>query len=468
MKTRSGFGTNQFIIDNKKVNEIFDEYNLAVSEQNRHEAIGNIENAYRNNTLTLVLGAGVSQSCKLPSWEQLLKDLFLSCGQSPNQPPSSPTIISELFSNIFKPSPLVMAKYVQNKLMSGKGRKNKDFPGTVRNALYRFVDKEPSDLLDSLWEFCYPDKQEGKLAAVVTYNYDSLIEEGFEPLYTGRVESIYWPKQHYEKDQIPVYHVHGYLPRKGTLTRQHKIILSEESYHKQYANVYDWSNLVQIENFKNMTCLFIGLSFTDPNLRRLLEISSRQRDPKKKGWHYAIMKLDSHKQIEKELHGFLQKSPHHFHLKQTTNLSSQYTCSSICKLIKGFHETDLNAFNIKILWVREYDEIPRLLDLISHSLRSIDANGDNNLVPYRLTPLPRKPVEVDDIIEWVHKNYETPEDACLMWDNEEEKYVDFGGIEDINDLVYEHFQELTNDKLIEDAISKLSGESNEWVRKGLY
>lgn len=54
---------------------------------------------------------------------------------------------------------------------------------------------------------------------------------------------------------------------------------------------YSWSNLIQLNYLRENTCLFIGLSLTDPNLRRLLDIASRKHDndvPK----HYAILKRE--------------------------------------------------------------------------------------------------------------------------------------------------------------------------------
>ncbi len=67
-------------------------------------------------------------------------------------------------------------------------------------------------------------------------------------------------------------------------------MFSEDSYHSQFIEPFSWSNLIQLNKLNQNTCLLIGLSLTDPNLRRLLDVSSRKNSEKKIN-HYIIKKV---------------------------------------------------------------------------------------------------------------------------------------------------------------------------------
>ena len=55
-----------------------------------------------------------------------------------------------------------------------------------------------------------------------------------------------------------------------------------------YNDVYNWSNIKQINALREKNCLFIGCSLSDPNMRRLLDIAYDKSEAK----HYAILKKE--------------------------------------------------------------------------------------------------------------------------------------------------------------------------------
>ena len=64
-------------------------------------------------------------------------------------------------------------------------------------------------------------------------------------------------------------------------------MFSEEEYHRQYAEPFRWSNLIQTSLLGSLDGLFVGLSLEDPNIRRLLDATHRQY-PRRR--NYAILR----------------------------------------------------------------------------------------------------------------------------------------------------------------------------------
>src|SRR5262249_9498146 len=72
--------------------------------------------------------------------------------------------------------------------------------------------------------------------------------------------------------QLPIYHVHGFVPlQDGKGSRLDEIVLSEDQYNRAAQDPYTWSNLVQMQALSQSVGLMIGLSLTDRNLRRILD-----------------------------------------------------------------------------------------------------------------------------------------------------------------------------------------------------
>ena len=81
--------------------------------------------------------------------------------------------------------------------------------------------------------------------------------------------------------------MHGYLKRGGG--PKTRIILAEDDYHEELVAPYSWSNMLQSSLLTRSTCIFVGTSMTDPNLRRLLRSAFKVG----RRFHYAILPGDS-------------------------------------------------------------------------------------------------------------------------------------------------------------------------------
>jgi hypothetical protein len=123
------------------------------------------------------------------------------------------------------------------------------------------------------------------------------------------------------------------------------LVFSEEGYHQIYREAYHWSNLIQLNCLKETACLMVGLSLTDPNLRRLLEISAKSVDKPK---HFAFLKRVSYDTFSREGEKSVVRAP-----------------ASVVRTFLDRHhslnEEVMKELGVNIIWYEEYDDIPKLL-----------------------------------------------------------------------------------------------------------
>lgn len=91
---------------------------------------------------------------------------------------------------------------------------------------------------------------------------------------------------------VPIYHPHGYLPREGQGSSS--IVFAESRYHTQYAEGFNWTNIVVQRLLLESTCLFVGTSLSDPNLRRMIDLAHRQNASQR---HYYVTLNTRHPEV---------------------------------------------------------------------------------------------------------------------------------------------------------------------------
>ena len=239
------------------------------------------------------------------------------------------------------------------------------FENSIRDALYAGTNfKEDSALLKEIRKFCVAAGHSPNLDSIITYNYDDLIEKclrnievdiPFAPIYARGMRH----KQH----ELPIYHVHGYLPQKGQLTAKNKVVLGEDEYHQQYTDIYGWSNLIQINKFKDYNCLFIGVSFSDPNLRRLLDIAKNERGDDEIH-HYCFKKRYDKESVKTKFNKLLEEDSVILEEKYRARIEHSDVIIELIKLMEKFEENDALSFGVGIIWIDSYDEIPEALQKI--------------------------------------------------------------------------------------------------------
>lgn len=305
----------------------------------RERYLKQAKTAFRNQDMVLFLGAGVSIDGGIPLWETLIKTLHVYMLNSLTKDKAlsfeQQEMIRELASDNEMESPLLQMRYIKAAFS------NEEYHRLVHSALYGQRVNQETELLDAIAKISTPQRAYCGIKSIITYNFDDLLERKLaQKDIQYNVVSDEGERQLVNK--LNVYHVHGYLPSDfSEVSDQPNLIFSEEDYHKVYRDAYSWSNLVQLNALRENTCLFIGCSLNDPNLRRLLDVAARNGENPR---HYAFLKK---KKIgEKKNGATVNKDILELYQKIDDNIQTAY-----------YRNLGLN-----IIWIDEFDEIPKILN----------------------------------------------------------------------------------------------------------
>lgn len=295
-----------------------DEY-LKRQTENLNSKITQLRQSLDDGKLTLVCGAGISINANIPPWTKLLDRLLDAMVLKLVDDPADVNLARVELDAIRDASSLIVGRYLKNVL-------GDDFISQVRDSLYD-GSKDTCDTIEAIVKIARPKRAKPPLESIINFNFDDLIEQNLE-LASVRFKAIFTEGMRHNPEEIPIYHVHGFLPRKQKITDKMSIVFSEDAYHDQFIDPFSWSNLTQLNKFSQNTCLFIGLSMTDPNLRRLLDVANR-KDGTGSNRHCVILKREE--------------------------------SSSKTRLLESLREQDAASLGLSILWIDSYSDLPNIL-----------------------------------------------------------------------------------------------------------
>lgn len=315
--------------------------------------LNDVKNRFKNRELVLILGSGVSVSCGLPDWNKLLQ-IMLS--KSFEKETKISEIYSNIFDNVFKPNNIITGRYLL------KHHNNINFITAIKDALYPEKIAE-SKLVNEISHLCTFKPELSQLDSIITYNYDDILEENIKLRNSSFLfRPIFDKYDNPRNNELLIYHVHGFIPRIGNGSIEDEIVFCESSYHNQYSNIYNWQNITQINKFRDKTCLFIGSSLTDPNMRRLLDIANSQIKEEK--YHYIIKPRYDFNKIKSKLEIYQNDKNSNPINRLISRLDSAGSTKFLIDAIEKFEEEDALSFRIKTLWVKDFTEIPIVIKKI--------------------------------------------------------------------------------------------------------
>ena len=232
-----------------------------------------------NDCFALVLGAGISIDLGAKSWNDLLlhfENELCKAG-----------IIGDVDKLCKKVggSSLITAQ-----LCKDLYKNETAYYWAIHNGLYGTPSYKSVYAIDEIVKIIEKSKRK-KHFRVLTYNFDDYLEQRLTNIQFEF--NTLFNSSGIINDKLSIYHVHGYLPQveyKSHMKAEHcaSIFLTEENYNGLYNQPYSWQISSQLSFFRENACLFVGCSLSDPNIRRLLELT-REKNRK----HYAIMVKDN-------------------------------------------------------------------------------------------------------------------------------------------------------------------------------
>ena len=267
-------------------------------------------------------------------------------------------------------SPTFLARLLRYHLERGRGREErhseKTFPEVVRDSLYSTCRREEPPSGASLPEVAdLIQRSEGqgrRIQAVISFNFDDLLELELQRRTNIDVAPVY-DQGRLEGGKLPVVHVHGYLPKEGDVPKT-KIVFTEDEYHQLTFSSFHWSVADIVAYLRQYSVLFVGLSMSDPNLRRLVDATNVRLDKPK---HILIRRdYDTLDQAIVKATADIEKRLDQQH--QSTSETSQENHGAFAKALKKMteraHSYEREVFKdmgVGVMWIKRFEDIPMVL-----------------------------------------------------------------------------------------------------------
>ncbi|MEO8900408.1 MAG: SIR2 family protein [Polyangiaceae bacterium] len=238
--------------------------------------------AVEERSVTLVLGAGVSKPRGVPDWRGLTRLLW----QNLLGAKSVPAWLSEGGA---APHPLADQMAIER--LRARCDDEPRFVAELRAALYGRATRQadPSDTLGVLARVLKAEQaaERRRILRVITFNADDHLESEVNRGHNARRDPVLWPiaresghprmsRGAHDKAPIPVYHVHGFLPRDGLARRWRDapdtLVFTDAEYWATAASPLTFANRVMAQALHDSSCIFVGVSMTDVNLIRWLGV----------------------------------------------------------------------------------------------------------------------------------------------------------------------------------------------------
>jgi hypothetical protein len=339
----------------------------------QEDVISDLKAVYKHHGLVLLLGAGASVPSGLPNWKTLAErilthdDVF---GQADGS-----SIFNSLTHEKYRLETII--GMAEDKILADhindRSKAQQSFTSIVRECLYSGFKYWNTDInpvnaesfatfvetsnttLRSIYNLAVTWSKDAShrntnVHAIVNFNLDALLQAYDKARHIlarissnglRRLRTIERPTAGSNPDRTSIYHPHGFLRfDSGQDNREKEApdlrILTEYEYYDFYNRPTEMYTYTLLHMFRERPCMFVGLSMTDENIRRLLYYASDERK----------------RSLERERPEFRGAvEPRHFAVLRRSK-------NGIDNLV----ENSLARLGVNVIWVVNFEEdIPALL-----------------------------------------------------------------------------------------------------------
>jgi SIR2-like domain len=320
-----------------------------------------LKGIYRQEGIALALGAGVSFLSELPDWTGLLRGIARRC----------PGVSSDRTVTALKKGGFGLAAIAS--MLRLRCPPDLEFSEVVRDALYEKFEpykqrhERHLDLDTVLQRACAKNYtlravaalcakrddrtrsfvRNDRIHAVVNFSLDALLREYVAVRYKRPlVRSVERASKSRDAAKINLYYMHGFLrfdskAQDAEKEAFDKLVLTEQEYFNFFNSPTSIFNYTFLYILREYSCLFIGLSMQDENIRRLLHYSVQEKRVGYNEEKRANMQAASAIEVT-------QKLLRHFAIIQA------YESPELTSLV----EDSLAELGTQVLWVSDYKQIP--------------------------------------------------------------------------------------------------------------
>ena len=163
-------------------------------------------------------------------------------------------------------------------------------------------------------------------------------------------------------------HPHGYVPRAGPISRQ-DVVFTEPDYHRLTESVFHWGLSEIVDRLRKNTVLFVGLSMSDPSLRRLLDASRNSDIPP----HWQIQKrheirdhevLQVMAEVERRAREYAT-APGNWIRRAEEAVQLEESIRAALRQADTYDREVFESMGVKTIWVDRFDDVPGIISAIA-------------------------------------------------------------------------------------------------------